>query len=88
MGSSPKPGEVTMYDNKLRGSIWKNDKKEKETQPDFTGSYEDENGVEFWVSAWKSKADAKPNAPALSFSMKPKEEKPQTAPVQDSPQPD
>jgi len=26
------------YDNTNRGSIWKNDKKETENHPDFTGS--------------------------------------------------
>ncbi len=61
------------YDNTNRGSIWKNDKKEKDTHPDFTGSL-DVNGVEFWVSAWKRKEGASPKAPALSFSVKPKEE--------------
>ena len=33
-------------------------------------------GVEYWVSAWKRKPDASPNAPALSFSVKLKEAKP------------
>jgi hypothetical protein len=61
------------YDNTNRGSIWKNDKKETETQPDFTGSL-DVNGVQYWVSAWKRKEGAGPKAPALSFSVKPKDE--------------
>lgn len=60
------------YDNSNRGSIWKNDKKQKETDADFTGAL-DVDGVQYWVSAWKRKADAKPNAPALSFSIKRKD---------------
>jgi hypothetical protein len=69
------------YDNTNRGSIWKNDKKETETHPDFTGSL-NVNGVEYWVSAWKRKPDASDKAPALSFTVKPKEDsvkKPSTA---------
>ena len=65
------------YDNTNRGSIWKNDKKETDKHPDFTGSL-NVNGEDFWVSAWKRKADANPKAPALSFSIKPKEEKTQS----------
>lgn len=61
------------YDNSNRGSIWKNDKKQKETDADFTGAL-DVDGVQYWVSAWKRKADAKPSAPALSFSIKRKDE--------------
>lgn len=64
---------MTEYDNTNRGSIWKNDKKVKDTDPDFTGSV-NVNGVEFWVNAWKRKQDANPKAPALSFSVKPKEQ--------------
>ena len=64
------------YDNTNRGSIWKNEKKETDNHPDFTGNL-DVDGVEYWVSAWKKKADANPNAPSLSFSIKPKEEKPE-----------
>jgi hypothetical protein len=63
------------FDKTNRGSIWKNEKKESDKHPDFTGSL-DVNGVEYWVSAWKRKPDAKPKAPALSFSIKPKEQKP------------
>jgi len=61
------------YDNNNRGSIWKNDKKETENHPDFTGSL-NVNGVDFWVSAWKRKPDASEKAPALSFTVKPKDE--------------
>lgn len=60
------------FDKTNRGSIWKNDKKEKETHPDFTGSL-NVDGVEYWVSAWKRKPDQSDKAPALSFSIKPKE---------------
>ncbi len=63
------------YDNTNRGSIWKNDDKESDKHPDFKGSLNVE-GVEYWVSAWKRKPDASAKAPALSFSIKPKEDKP------------
>jgi len=61
------------YDNTNRGKIWGNDKKEKDTHPDFTGSINVE-GVEYWVSAWKRKPNDNPKAPALSFSIKRKDE--------------
>lgn len=64
---------MTEFDNTNRGSIWKNDKKETEKHPDFTGSL-NVGGVEYWVSAWKRKPDANPKAPALSFSVKRKDE--------------
>ena len=64
------------YDNRNRGSIWKNDRKEKDTHPDLTGTYTDENGVEFFVNAWKRKPDANPNAPALNFVLKKKDQQP------------
>jgi len=63
------------YDNTNRGSIWRNDKKETDKHPDFTGSL-NVNGVEYWVSAWKRKEGAAVKAPALSFSVKPKDAAP------------
>jgi len=60
------------YDNTNRGAIWKNERKETETHPDFTGSL-NVAGVDYWVSAWKRKPDAKEGSPALSFSVKPKD---------------
>lgn len=61
------------YDNTNRGAIWKNDKMRPDKQdPHFTGSLNVE-GVEYWVSAWKRRDDAKPGAPALSFTVKSKD---------------
>jgi len=76
---------MTEYDNTNRGSIWKNDKKTTDNHPDFTGSL-NVGGIEFWVSAWKRKEGAAAKAPALSFSIKPKDEQPQqkAAPKRDS----
>jgi hypothetical protein len=67
---------MTQYDNTNRGQIWRNDKKQTDNHPDFTGSL-NVNGVEYWVSAWKRKEGAAAKAPALSFSIKPKDEQPQ-----------
>lgn len=72
------------YDNTNRGSIWKNKKKEKDTHPDFTGSL-NVDGTEYWVNAWRRKDDASPDAPALTFTVRPKEQKaerPSNAPAQ------
>jgi hypothetical protein len=60
------------FDNTNRGSIWRNDKKETDKHPDYTGSL-NVDGKEFWVSAWKRKEGASDKAPALSFSVKPKD---------------
>ena len=62
------------YDNTNRGAIWKNDDKREDNHPDFKGSL-NVDGVEYWVSAWKRKERAGAKAPALSFRVKPKEEK-------------
>jgi hypothetical protein len=59
-------------DNTNRGAIWKNDKKEKDTHPDFTGSL-NVDGVEYWVNAWRRKDGAPAKAPALSFTVRPKD---------------
>ena len=58
------------------GSIFKNDRKEKETHPDGKGSALID-GVEYWVSSW-TKQDRNGNPyRSLSFQRK---EQPQTAP--------
>lgn len=40
------------YDNTLRGALFVNDRKERDNQPDYKGSIEDDTGRQFWVSAW------------------------------------
>lgn len=70
------------YDNTNRGQIWGNKEKQKDSQPDFKGTINVE-GREYWLSAWKRKPDAHPNAPSLSFSVQAKEEQqPVQQPVQ------
>jgi hypothetical protein len=65
---------MTQYDNNNRGSIWRNEKKREGKQnADFTGSL-NVNGVEYWVNAWKRKEGAADKAPALSFSIRPKDD--------------
>ena len=61
------------FDSTNRGSIWKNEKKTTEKHPDFTGSL-NVDGVEYFVSAWKRRPDQSDKAPALSFSIKAKDE--------------
>lgn len=82
---------MTQYDNTNRGQIWPNDRKEKDTHPDFKGSI-NVDGVEYWVSAWKRKPDANPKAPSLSFSVQKKDEQQnntrQAAPQQPAASPD
>lgn len=42
---------MSEYDNTNRGALFKNDKKEKDSHPDYKGSLDCE-GTEYWLSAW------------------------------------
>lgn len=59
---------MTQYDNNMRGVLFKNDRKEKDSHPDYKGSCE-VNGVEMWLSAW-IKEGAKGKFMSLSFQPK------------------
>lgn len=62
---------MPQYDNTNRGSIWKNDKKTKDTHADFTGSI-NVDGTEYWLNGWLRKKGAPAKAPAMSFTVRPK----------------
>ena len=69
---------MTDYDNNMRGVLFKNDRKEKDTHPDYKGSCEI-NGEEMWMSAWLKNGK---NGTFMSFSFTPKEQpKKQSSPV-------
>lgn len=62
------------YDNNMRGVLFENDRKERETQPDYTGHCEIE-GIEYWMNAWR-KVGTSSGKEFWSFSFKVKEPRP------------
>jgi hypothetical protein len=58
------------YDNELRGSTFKNDRKEKETHPDYTGTCQID-GKEYYISTWVK--ESKSGKKYFSHSFKAKE---------------
>jgi uncharacterized protein (DUF736 family) len=59
------------------GALFKNDRKEKETHPDYKGDI-NINGTNYWLSAWlKATKDGKKY---MSLSAKPKEDREETKP--------
>lgn len=62
------------YDNRNRFVLFPNKKKTQgDSKPEYTGTFTDENGVEYWMSGWV-KASANGGAKFLSGTIKPKEE--------------
>ena len=60
------------YDNTNRGVLFKNDRKESDNHPDYTGKI-DVDGDEYWLSAWiKTGKKGK----FMSLSVKPRDEQP------------
>jgi hypothetical protein len=64
------------YDNNMKGILFNNDKKEKDTHPDFKGSLT-VDGKEYWVSGWNKDTS---KGPAISLSVQEKEVKAKPAP--------
>ncbi len=56
------------------GSLFKNDKKEKENHPDYKGSCM-VGGVEMWMSSWLKTSGS--GTKFMSFSFQPKEQQAQ-----------
>ena len=40
------------YDNKNTGAVFKNDRKTEDRHPDYTGTYTDGDGNEYFLDAW------------------------------------
>jgi len=71
------------YDNTNRGVLFKNDKKESDRHPDYTGTL-NVNGVEHWFSAWikTSKKGNKFMSLSLGAAKEAREAKPVQSPAQ------
>lgn len=59
------------YDDRQRFFILPNDRKETENHPDMTGSYTDDHGNEYWVSAWVG--ETRDGRRMISGSIRPKD---------------
>lgn len=64
------------FDESNRGAIWKNEKKETDKHPDFTGSI-NVDGHDYWLNGWRRPPDASAKAPAMKFTVRRKDGKPQ-----------
>ena len=76
------------YDNTNRGLLAKNDRKQGETQPDYTGSI-NINGVEYWLNGWLrvGKTGRLAGQKYFSLSVKAKDGLPEARPVPKQQQP-
>lgn len=78
---------MSQYDNTNSGILSRNDRKEKDSHPDFSGSI-NVDGTDYWLSAWiRERKDG--SGKFFSLSVRPKEQsQPKAAPKQSAPMPD
>jgi uncharacterized protein (DUF736 family) len=62
---------MAQYDNTNRGVLFKNQKKESDSHPDYNGSI-NVGGKEYWLDAW-IKEGKESGKKFMSLSVKPKE---------------
>src|ERR1700745_2426745 len=62
---------MTEYDNTTRGALFRNNKKQTDKQPDYTGSL-NVGGVDYWLSGWVKVSQN--GTKFFSVSVQPKEE--------------
>lgn len=79
------------YDNNLTGILSRNDRRQKDTHPEYTGQCEID-GKQFWISAFLKTAGPQSKTPGRKFfslSFKPKDQQParpqQQPPAQSAP---
>ena len=73
------------YDNELRGCLFRNGRKQKESQPEYRGQAQI-NGVPYWVSGWiKTAQQTGDKYMSLSFEAK-KKAPPIAPPAQTAPE--
>jgi hypothetical protein len=73
---------MSEYSNELSGVLFRNDRKDKDTQPDYNGTCQIE-GVEYFMNAWV-KESKKDGRKFFSFSFKAKDTPSHVPPVIDN----
>lgn len=73
------------YDNTNRGILSKNDRREKDTQPEYTGTL-NVDGIDFWVNGWvKERKDGSGKFFSLTVKRKEQTKGPSKAAYSDRP---
>lgn len=64
---------MSQFENVNRGALFKNKDKKSDSHPDYKGTVGDQNGVEYWASAWIKEPRAGGDL-YLSIALTPKDD--------------